>query len=135
MATEAEYHELAVKYAPVIAQKVSKEWRVADQIAPVDIRGDITRVADNPEEIRRIAEEEDENTYLIPSKVYYSVCETTTHYFLIYAVYHVLDWWKRYTPVDPYNLIRDMLDEHIHDMEGALFVVTKQPNARVAVLP
>ena len=55
MATPAKYQDLVAKYAPVFAQKVSNEWRVADQIAPVEIMGDITRVAENPEEIRRIA--------------------------------------------------------------------------------
>ncbi len=47
---------------------------------------------------------------------------------MIYAVYHILDWWKRYPPVDLYNSIRDQFDEHVHDMEGALFVITKHHN-------
>lgn len=118
------YRELAYKYAPIFAQKVSNEWPVADQIAPVDFAGSIARVAQNPRALHSIKKKE-ENDYVIPAKVYYSICETTTHYFLIYAIYHVLDWWKRYKPRDLYNTIRDMLDEHIHDMEGALLVVTK----------
>ncbi|TEU13902.1 MAG: hypothetical protein E3J21_17500 [Anaerolineales bacterium] len=126
MKTQDKYHQLAIKYAPIFAQKVSREWRVADQIAPVDFAGPITDVAKNPEKLHGL-----DDKAVIPAKVYYSVCETTTHYFLIYAVYHVLDWWKRYEAKDLYNSVRDMLDEHIHDMEGALLVVTKDPKARV----
>jgi hypothetical protein len=124
------YRALAAKYAPVIAQKVSKEWRVADQIAPVDLAGSITSVVDNPGHILKLGEDLDkkkDTSYVIPPKVYYSVCETSTHYFILYAVYHVLDWWKRYAATNLYDFIRDQLDEHFHDMEGALVVVTKGP--------
>ncbi len=121
-----QYHQLAYKYAPILAQKISDEWPVADQIAPVDFAGSIADIAKNPEKLYRLGDNDK-----IPAKVYYSVCETTTHFFLIYAVYHVLDWWKRYSSEDLYNLIRDSLDEHIHDMEGALLIVTKQPKTLV----
>jgi hypothetical protein len=124
--TSKEALELATKYAPIFAQKVSDEWKVADQIAPVDFAGNIKDIVDNPQKLGKL--EEDAK---IAAKVYYSVCETSTHYFLIYAVYHVLDWWKRFEPDDIYNYIRDMLDEHIHDMEGALLVVTKYPEGFV----
>jgi hypothetical protein len=130
MKKQSKYYQLAVKYAPVFAQKVSKEWQVADQIAPVDYAGQITDVAKNPDKLYSI-KKKDENKYVIPPKVYYSICETTTHYFLIYMVYHVLDWWKRYKPKGLYDAIRDMLDEHIHDMEGALLVLTKYPEKRM----
>jgi hypothetical protein len=121
-----DYSRLALQYAPVFAQKVSREWPAADQIASADIAGGMTNVAENPSEIYKI-KEEDESKQAFPAKVYYSVCETTTHYFLLYAVYHVLDWWKRYKPKNLYDVIRDKLDEHVHDMEGALLVVTKEP--------
>jgi hypothetical protein len=121
--------DLAITYAPVFAQKVSDEWVIADQIAPVDLAGSIAEVAKNPKELERRDEEDPEA--VLPATVYYSVCETTTHYFLLYAVYHVLDWWKRVKPTDLYNLIRDSLDEHMHDMEGALLVVTKEPRRQV----
>ena len=127
MPTREEYYrQLALEYAPIFAQKVSREWPVADQIAAVDFAGDITDVAKNPEKLFNL---EDKNE--IAAKVYYSVCETTTHYFLIYAVYHVLDWWRRYPSQDLYSIVRDRLDEHIHDMEGALFVVSKRPQVLV----
>lgn len=120
--TQDKYSNLAYQYAPIFAQKVSNEWKVADQIAPIDFAGSIKDVAKNPDALYEL-----EDDAIIPAKVYYSVCETSTHYFLIYAVYHVLDWWKRYEPKDLYNRIRDRLDSHIHDMEGVLFVVTKEP--------
>ena len=134
MPPQDEHHDLALKHAPVFAQKVSKEWRVADQIAPVDLAGTITSIADNPAKLLEIGEDlrkRKDKTYVIPPKVYYSVCETSTHHFILYAVYHVLDWWKRYTPTNLYDAIRDQVDEHFHDMEGALVVVTKQPSGLV----
>lgn len=121
--TPEELTKIAAHFAPVFAQKVSKEWKVADQIAPVDFAGKLTSVAENPQHLN------DESK--IDAKIYYSVCETTTHYLIIYAAYHILDWWKRYDPDNLYDLIRDNLDEHIHDMEGALFVITKEPKNRL----
>lgn len=121
--------EIALAYAPVFAQKVTREWKLADQIAPLDLAGSLTKVADNPEELERLYQQDPNQ--ILDAKVYYSVAETSTHYFLIYAVYHVIDWWKRLKPTDLYNLIRDSLDEHIHDMEGALLVVTKEPEGLV----
>lgn len=125
----AETRKLAAKYAPVFAQKLSREWALADQIAPVDFAGSITEVAENLDALEDLYQQ-DPNA-IIDSKVYYSVCETSTHYFLVYALYHVIDWWKRLKPKDLYNLIRDQLDEHVHDMEGALLVVTKDPDTLV----
>jgi hypothetical protein len=121
--------DLALAYAPIFAQKVSREWKLADQIAPLDLAGSLANVADNPEALEELFEEDPDQ--ILDAKVYYSVSETSTHYFLAYAVYHVLDWWKRLKPKDLYNLIRDSLDEHIHDIEGAMLVVTKEPEGLV----
>jgi hypothetical protein len=116
--------ELAFRYAPVFAQKITDEWALADQIAPVDLTGSFAEVAKNPEHLEKL---ENEGVKELDTVVYYGVCETSTHYFLTYAVYHVLDWWKRYPVKTLYDLIRDRLDEHVHDLEGALLVVTKKP--------
>ena len=124
-----EARQLAARYAPILAQKVSREWKLADQIAPVDFAGSFTSIADNPQELERLYQQDPDS--LIDAKIYFSVCETSTHYYLLYAVYHVIDWWKRVRPQDLYNLIRDRLDEHIHDMEGALLVITKEPSGLV----
>jgi hypothetical protein len=131
MPPQDEYAKLALKYAPVFAQKVSRERRIADQIAPEDFAGSIKDVAKNPQRILDLShslDKKSEETHMIEPTIYYSVCETTTHYFLLYAAYHVLDWWKRLEPTNLYDAIRDALDEHVHDMEGALVVVTKWPS-------
>lgn len=123
--TSQKAFELAKKYAPVFAQKVNNEWKAADQIAPIDSAGALIKVKENPDWLFKLKHDDTET---IKPKIYYSVCETTTHYFIIYAVYHILDWWKRLKPDNLYDLIRNQLDEHIHDMEGALFVITKKPD-------
>ncbi len=123
--TSQEAFNLAKKYAPIFAQKVTNEWKAADQIAPADFAGSLLKIQENPDLLLDL--DPDDITTIQP-KIYYSVCETTTHYFVIYAVYHILDWWKRLKPDNLYDLIRDRLDEHIHDMEGALFVITKRPD-------
>ena len=120
--TRAQAAKIAHKYAPIFAHKVSDEWIVADRIAPIDFAGEYALVAENPTKLDEFGDDDE-----IPAKVYYSVCETSTHYFLTYLVYHVLDWWKRGDPTNLYDLFRDAVDEHVHDMEGALLVVTKEP--------
>ncbi|KAB2865244.1 MAG: hypothetical protein F9K46_03930, partial [Anaerolineae bacterium] len=130
MTTHEKYQEIAHAFCPVFAQKVDDDWPAADQIAPIDfaVPGDIhASVKKNlPELVRRSAINK---KFIIENpKVYYSVCETRTHYFLIYAVYHPLDWWKYIDQAfldDPVSWIRAQFDEHVHDMEGALLVVTK----------
>ena len=108
---------VAKKYAPIIAQKVDKEWILADQIASLDFAGgSLKECAENYIRFKEIHADDRE---ISKPKVYFSVCETTTHHFIFYAVYHVFDWWKRLEPDDLYNLIRDRFDEHVHDMEGA----------------
>jgi hypothetical protein len=66
--------------------------------------------------------------------IYFSHCETGTHHYLLYAIYHPLDWWKRLDPDTLYDLIRDRVDEHAHDMEGALLVVRKEPTPTLDAL-
>jgi len=126
--TSKEACEMAKTFAPIFSQKVSDEWKAADQIAPVDFAGSLTRVQENPD--RLLALEPDDITTIQP-KIYYSVCETDTHCFVLYAAYHILDWWKRLKPDNLYDLIREKYDEHMHDMEGALFVLTKRPTLRI----
>jgi hypothetical protein len=52
-------------------------------------------------------------SYPLPASVYYSVVETTTHYFIGYWTYHARDDG----PTD--------LDKHENDLEGVLVVVKK----------
>lgn len=49
--TQHQYLQLAYKYAPIFAQKVSKEWPVADQIAPVNFAGSLTDIVENPDKL------------------------------------------------------------------------------------
>ncbi len=115
--------EAVLEFAPIFAQKVDNEWLVADQIAPIDFAGSFKNVKENVEKLNGL-DANDIDT--IKPKIYYSVCETQTHFFIVYAVYHVIDWWKHVHPNNLYDLIRERFDEHVHDMEGAMFVVTKE---------
>jgi hypothetical protein len=57
--------------------------------------------------------------------VYYSVVETRTHYFIVYAAYHPQDWEDPKT-IKNFKGPRYPDTEHIHDMEGALVVARKR---------
>jgi hypothetical protein len=109
------------RFAPLILAKAEKEWPAADCITGVDYAGSIAQSAENPDKLMAAPW----NRLIDAGKVYYSVCETTTHWFVLYAIYHPLDWYRRGQADNLYDLIRDKLDEHVHDMEGALMVVSK----------
>ena len=112
-------HEaLALRHAPVLKQKVSRYNPRGDLITRVDLNGDLKGLVGN------WAWVSDERNAL-PAAGYYSVVETRTHYFILYAFYHGQDWYDGDRLTDK---IRKMFDEHIHDMEGALAVVTKREN-------
>lgn len=120
---EEDARKLAEHHAPIFAQKVSAEWKAADMIAPIDFAGSFENVNKNPDKFLKLRHGD---TDTLKPIIYYSVCETKTHFYIIYAVYHILDWWKRLKPINLYDLIRESLDEHIHDMEGALFVIRNE---------
>ena len=110
------------RFAPLILAKVEEEWPAADCITGVDYAGSIADAAKNPDKLMQAPPER----LIHEAKVYYSVCETTTHWFVLYAVYHPLDWYRRGKATNLYDLLRDKIDEHVHDMEGALMVVNKE---------
>lgn len=118
--------EIVRRFAPVLAHKVTREWSAADTITRLDLAGDITEMSKNPALLV-------DNTTARggwrgrqpAAAVYFSICETHTHYFPLYTIYHPMDWWKRLKPTNLYDLIRDGVDEHAHDMEGLLMVVRK----------
>lgn len=56
-------------------------------------------------------------SYPLKAAGYYSVVETQTHYFLVYAYYHPRDWTD--------NIFAYYLDEHENDLEGCLLIVAK----------
>ena len=113
--------KIVQRFAPLIMAKAEKEWPAADCITGVDFAGTLADAANNPDALMAAPH----NKLIDAAKVYYSVCETTTHWFVLYAVYHPLDWYRRGKTDNLYDLIRDKLDEHVHDMEGALMVVAK----------
>jgi hypothetical protein len=110
------YSKLALKHAPVLKQKVNKYNPRGDFITPVDICGDLEGLVNN---WACVSDERND----LPAAGYYSVVETETHYFILYAYYHGQDWYDGDRLADK---IRRIFDEHIHDMEGALAVVTKR---------
>ena len=110
-------HEaLALRYAPVLKQKVSRHNPRGDLITRVNMSGDLEGLVDN---WAYVSDKRNE----LPAAGYYSVVETGTHYFILYAFYHGQDWYDGDRLTDK---IRKMFDEHLHDMEGALAVVTKR---------
>jgi len=117
-----DHQTLVERFAPLILAKAEKEWPAADCITGVDYAGTIADAADNPDTLMAAPW----NKLVDAAKIYYSICETTTHWFLIYAAYHPLDWYRRGKADNLYDLIRDKLDEHVHDMEGTLVVVSKE---------
>ena len=126
---------VVARFAPVIAHKVHREWRAADRITPIDLGEGFGDVRHNPK--RLFEATRDDGRWLAPAPepvVYFSHCETGTHHFLLYAVYHPMDWWKRLAPSNLYDLIRNEVDEHAHDLEGALLVVRKDPRETLDAL-
>ena len=116
------YETLALRHAPVLFQKINIINRRGDYITRVDLRGNLNDIVRNWEYVQ------DMNNAL-PAAAYYSVAETTTHYFILYAFYHSQDW---YDGKSIYSKIRKNFDEHLHDMEGALAIVTKRPGHEAA---
>ncbi|MFI1966360.1 hypothetical protein ACH429_20005 [Streptomyces pathocidini] len=99
--------ELAYRWAPVHYQDTSDAYPTADYLAPVDYDGDW--VANNN------WNNLDASASRLTGTVYYSVAETSTHWYVTYAFFHPRDW-KDY----PLNLF-----SHENDMEGQLEVVRK----------
>lgn len=121
-------HETVRDFAPVFAQKVTREWAAADHITGVELAGGVGDLRRNPAHLlEHTAANGSWSGERPPAEIYYGACETPTHCFLLYAAYHAMDWWKRLEPENLYDLIRDGVDEHAHDMEGALLVVRKEP--------
>lgn len=101
---------IADQFAPVIYQDVADglfndaTLRRRDLLSAVDFDGtlDPTDSADNLED------------YPLPGAVYYDAVETETHWFLLYSLFHPLDW-------NEFGLV-----DHENDMEHVWFVVEKQ---------
>lgn len=107
-------HELAKRWAPINRQDVDATGDhglggKCDYITAINFDGDwvATNNWDN------IA-----SSYYEPTAhCYYSVTETSTHWFILYAFFHPRDW------TDIFFLYG--IDEHENDLEGVLLVVTR----------
>ena len=108
------YLDLAYHHAPVHYQDVDRTGShgingKADYITAYDFDGDLN-AKNNWNNIAN-------SSYKGNAVGYYSVVETTTHYFIIYAFFHPRDW------TDVFFLY--YFDEHENDLEGVLTIVKK----------
>src|SRR5262245_7443102 len=101
--------DLALRWAPVHYQDSDSSDYDADYLSTVDFDADWNA--------RNNWESQDDSVARLTGAVYYSVVETDTHWFLIYAFYHARDWSD--VP-DPFGLWT-----HENDMEGALLTVRR----------
>ena len=107
--------ELAFRHAPVLWQKVHDANARGDYITRVDFAGELDDLVHNWLKVS------DRGNKLL-AHAYYSVVETSTHYFILYVFYHGQDWYDG----NLLDKIRKNFDEHLNDLEGALAVVTKR---------
>jgi hypothetical protein len=94
---------LAYRWAPIHYQDTAASDSTADYLGPVDYDGDWD-TQDNWEDLPG-------HSGNLVGTVYYSVAETATHWFLVYAFYHPRDW--------------KLSNPHENDVEGLLEVVRK----------
>ena len=116
---------LGLRHAPILLQKVHRRYQRADYITRVDFAHPWRDVCKNWEAVwQRWGTG---YRHRLAAHGYYSVVETHTHYFLLYAFYHPQDWsafWKSPSRSDPWRP-----NQHVHDMEGCLAIVPKRRNA------
>ncbi|MDQ2584247.1 hypothetical protein [Saccharothrix yanglingensis] len=101
--------DLARYWAPVHHQDTDSSDYDADYLSTVDYDGDW--------DTRNNWEGQDDSPARLTGAAYYSVVETSTHWFLVYSFYHPRDWDD--VP-DPFALLT-----HENDMEGLLATVRK----------
>lgn len=112
----------ALRHAPVLLQKIHARYKRADFVTRVDFAGRWAGIHDNWSAVWE--KKNGGYRHKLTGHGYYSVVETHTHYFLMYAFYHPQDWsafWGSPAKSDPARI-----DQHLHDMEGCLAVVPKR---------
>jgi len=117
---------LAFIHAPILLQKTIPKYSRSDFITRVDFAYDWKDIYKN---WGAVWEKKQDGSFLyrLNAHGYYSVVETHTHYFIVYAFYHPQDWsafWG--DPGDPTKSDPSKIDQHLHDMEGALAIVPKR---------
>lgn len=98
------YRELAFRWAPIHFQDTDDTNARADFITRFDYDGNYDGT-DNWDHL---------GTGDLSAHVYYSVTETSSHWYILYAFFHPRDWTDR--PAD---------QEHENDLEGVLFMVRR----------
>jgi hypothetical protein len=129
----AEDREIAARFAPIFYQAVGPQRR-HDYITNFDFDGD-WRGDNNWADVEK-------RRFPLRAYIYYGVSETTTHFFIHYAVFHPRDYkgGSRGTllsellsegakrggaRLDPTGMAEDAAFAHENDMEGCLVVVAK----------
>lgn len=123
--------EIAARFAPIFYQALGDKPR-NDYITNFDFDGD-WRADNNWNNANR--------DFQLKAFIYYSVAETSTHFFIHYAVFHPRDYKggeqgtllseliregaKRGAKYDPTGLVDEATLAHENDMEGVLVVVGK----------
>ena len=106
--------ELAFHHAPIHHQDTDSSDAVADFLTRFDYDGNVV-TTDNWDFLHTAIAD-------LRGAVYYSVVETCTHWFIIYAMYHPRDWsdcddWYEPCPI--------VVQTHENDFEGLLAIVRK----------
>ncbi|MCA9218297.1 MAG: hypothetical protein KDB27_34750, partial [Planctomycetales bacterium] len=119
------FEEIAYRWAPIHYQDVDQGTSDeglrgrADYITSVDYDGN-WNTADNWNNLEAKTDGNNWTYPLIPT-VYYSVTETETHWFVLYAFFHPRDWEA--------DAVCFQCDTHENDMEGVLTIV-RRPSAQ-----
>lgn len=98
------HYDIAFHHAPIHYQDTDSSDYKSDYITAIDYDGDW--VSNN--------NWDNLSSGQWPAKVYYSVVESCSHYFVTYAFFHPRDWTD--FPFDR---------EHENDLEGAIFLIRK----------
>jgi hypothetical protein len=98
--------ELAYRWAPIHYQDTDSSDYDADYLTAVNYDGEWDTLNN--------WEHQDDQLSRLKAVVYYSVTETSSHWFIVYGFYHPRDWSD--TPFD---------NTHENDMEGVLAIVRK----------
>jgi hypothetical protein len=105
--------ELAMRWAPVHYQDTDSSDYDADFLSAVDYDGEWDTLNN--------WDHQDDGVHPLAGTGYYSVVETSSHWFIGYAFYHPRDWID--VP-DPFNLFH-----HENDLEGLLLAVRRDGSA------
>ena len=105
--------ELAFYWAPVHYQDTDSSDYDADYLSTVDFDGEWNTLNN--------WEAQDDSLARLTGAAYYSVVETSTHWFLVYSFYHPRDWEDFADPFEQFT--------HENDMEGLLATVRKDGTA------